>query len=382
MDHSFLTRLVDLLDRRVPVALCTVVGAVGSTPQDAGAKMAVLPDLDILGTIGGGCVEAEVRRRAVRLLEQGRNEVMHFRLDSDYGWDDGLICGGSLTVLVESLRDGRWADLFRRVRDGRSARRGLVLATVVRRGGECPADRYVFEPGDPVPGAIAGLVGAEESSAAVEKAVRRARPASVRRDPAGRGVVGRGSAAEDSVADEVFFEPVLPRKRLVIAGAGHVGQALAGIAAMLEFEVWVIDDRDTYASADRFPQADRLLIGDIPRTLAGLDIDADTYVVVVTRGHKHDCDALYAVVRRPAGYLGLIGSRRKIGLIFDNFRAAGVTEEQISAVHAPIGLDIGSRTVAEIAVSIAAELVQVRSRGGAAPPSPTLPQTPGGPTAS
>jgi xanthine dehydrogenase accessory factor len=359
----------------VPAALCTVVAARGSTPQKAGAKMIALGNAEAVGTIGGGCVEAEVRRRAVRLIAEGRAEVAEFSLDSDYGWDDGLICGGSLRVLVEPLSRFTADDvaLLREAVAGRGRGLRRVMATVVRDGPAVSAGRFLLEEaangewrmasGGAIDGAFphSPLATRQSLSTGLAECLRRRKPVSVRLDSGGVAVTGLGEAAESAVAREVFLEPVLPRIRLVIAGAGHVGQALAGLAAGLDFETVVIDDRDGYANPQRFPVADRLIVGDIPRTLADMEIGPGDYVVVVTRGHKNDADALFSVIRKPAGYLGLIGSRRKIKLIFDGFRAAGVPEDAIARVHAPIGLDIGSETVAEIAVSIAAELVAVRA---------------------
>jgi xanthine dehydrogenase accessory factor len=359
--QDFYDRLHEIAARRLPAAICTVVAAHGSTPQEPGAKMAVLDDLSIVGTIGGGCTEAEVTRRAARLIAEDRAELLSFSLDNDYGWDDGLICGGTLHVLVDRLRPEADGPMLGRLVEARRSGKAQVLVTLVRAGGECVSRRFVLEPGSPAPAEVAPLIPAAEFASLMDRCLRRGRPYSHRADAGGRPIALKGAAAEPLVATEIFFEPVLPRCRLVIAGAGHVGQALADLAVMLDFDVVVVDDRETYANAARFPKAEKIIVGDIPRALAEMDVGSSTYVVVVTRGHKHDCDALYAVVRKPAGYLGLIGSKRKIQLIFDTFRREGVCEELIARVFAPIGVEIGSRTPAEIAVSIAAQLVQVRS---------------------
>jgi xanthine dehydrogenase accessory factor len=145
----------------------------------------------------------------------------------------------------------------------------------------------------------------------------------------------------------------------VIAGAGHVGAALAAMARLMDLPVIVIDDRPDFASADRFPAADRR-IGDVETELAKLNLGPHSYAVIVTRGHRRDALALASVIRSDARYIGLIGSRRKIVRIFSDLQADGISPEQLSRVHAPIGLNIGSVTPAEIAVSIAAELIAVR----------------------
>jgi xanthine dehydrogenase accessory factor len=159
---------------------------------------------------------------------------------------------------------------------------------------------------------------------------------------------------------------MLPRVTLFIVGGGHVGQAVAQLAASVDFDIWVLDDRESYACRERFPQARRILVGDIGRTLQELKptaITASTYCLIVTRGHSHDEEALYHLATSPAGYVGMIGSKRKIRLIFDDLAAKGIPQETLARVHAPLGLAIGSQTVPEIAISIVAELIACRNLG-------------------
>ena len=167
----------------------------------------------------------------------------------------------------------------------------------------------------------------------------------------------------------VFREDLGPPPVLLIVGAGHVGQALARLAADVGFRVDVIDDRGDHLSAERFPTVRARHVGDIDAELARYPLDADTFVAVITRGHRHDAAALDRVIRRPHRYVGLIGSRRKVKAIFDELHAAGVGAEALARVHGPIGLDVGAETVPEIALSIAAELVAVR-RGHPGPAGP------------
>lgn len=284
-----------------PAALCVVLRVKGSTPQDPGASMLVRADQSTVGTLGGGCVEAEVRRKAFEMLQRREAGPLEFVLDHDYGWDDGLICGGKMVVGVVPIEDA----------------------------------------------------GAARPYADALAAARRFEPAWF---PV---VVPQGPGHD---AYRIYLE-VPPT--LLIAGAGHVGAALARLAVGLDFRVVVIDDRADCAAPARFDPKVRLIVGDIASTLRDWPIDPSCFVAIVTRGHQHDEAALDAVVRRPAGYLGLIGSRRKGRLIFDDLRARGVTDEQLSRVRTPIGLAINAMTVPEIAVSIAAELVQ-RRRAAAA----------------
>ncbi len=166
-----------------------------------------------------------------------------------------------------------------------------------------------------------------------------------------------------SATQGIAYLPVLPRCRLLIVGGGHVGQAVGNMASELDFDVWVVDDRAEYASRERFPAAERVMVGDINRVLPGLEITPETYCLIVTRGHNHDEEALFHLADRGARYVGMIGSKRKIKLIFDDLLAEGVAPDVLERVHAPVGIDIGSQTVTEIAISILAELIAHRNRG-------------------
>ncbi len=277
--------------------LCAVVAKKGSTPQPPGAALLVREDRTTVGTLGGGCVEAEVIRRAHKeSLATGEARRMAFVLNHDWGWDDGLICGGRMEIAVMPIAPTADVTPYREAIAAARARREAWFPLVVAEEGRTFAYRIRME----------------------------APPT------------------------------------LLIAGAGHVGQALARLATSLDFHVVVVDDREDYASAARFPAPIERVTRSIPAALADWPIDAHTYVVIVTRGHQNDQRALEAVIHRPAAYIGLIGSERKRRLIFDDLIRQGVAPERLDAVHSPIGLPIHAVTVPEIAVSIAAELIQHR----------------------
>ena len=166
---------------------------------------------------------------------------------------------------------------------------------------------------------------------------------------------------------QVMFERHEPPATLVIAGGGHIGKALATIAGLCGFSVVVVDDRPDYANEERFPEADRVLCGDFAEVLRGLPIDANTYIVTVTRGHKHDEESLRQVVESAAAYVGMIGSKRRAAAVLQHLIDGGLDTEAVRRVHTPIGLDIGAETPEEIAVAIMAEVVKVR-RGGSGRP--------------
>jgi xanthine dehydrogenase accessory factor len=275
-------------------ALCTIVRTRGSTPQEKGAAMLVLEGGKTLGTLGGGCVEAEVRTRALRLMQERQSRLLTFRLDQDYGWDDGLVCGGIMDIAVQVIDSAATAAPLQQLRDEMIANHEAVWTIEV-------ADEH-------------------------------------------------GQTAK-------FEIPISPTPMLLIAGAGHVASALARIVN--GFHVTVIDDRADYASPHRFPGV-RCVVGDIEQELKRFPIDHQTYIVIVTRGHRHDAAALAAVVQSPAKYVGLIGSKHKIRTILRELHRQGISREILVKVHAPIGLKIGAVTPAEIAVSIAAEIIAIR----------------------
>jgi xanthine dehydrogenase accessory factor len=238
-------------------ALVTVVATEGSTPQKAGAKMVVYPDGRIVGTIGGGCVEAEMTWRARQVIDTGRAQLASYDLTPDQAGEDGLVCGGRM---------------------------------------------------------------------------------------------------------QVFIEPMVGTPTLCLFGAGHVAQPLARIAKMSGFRVEVADDRVKFANPERFPEADRIVVEDLAVAASQLTLDANTYAVVVTRGHKGDTEALASILGKGLRFVGLLGSRAKLVHVAAALEERGVAREEIAKIHCPLGLSIGAATPEEIAVSILAELIAVRHR--------------------
>ncbi|HLQ45725.1 MAG TPA: XdhC family protein, partial [Planctomycetaceae bacterium] len=289
-----------------------------------------------------------------RLLDEGQTELLVFNLDSDYGWDDGLICGGRMKMLVDPVRCEFDFSYYRRLLDVITAGAGCTEAIVLdpdKVGGHA-ADRYLIDERGDVLATAGRTFLSDQSSSATQL------PAAI-----GQHLHPLSQRPRPYVAGGVSFLPHLCRCRLLIVGAGHVGQKVGELAAACDFDLWVLDDREQYCNAERFPQAKRLIVGDIDTALSGLEIDHDTYCLIVTRGHQHDEEALYHLAETPARYVGLIGSHRKIKMIFEDLLREGVSREALSRVHAPLGFDIGSQTVPEIAVSIVAELIAHRNLG-------------------
>ena len=345
--RNLLRQLLDATAQGRPVAWCRLVETRGSTPQKAGVAMLVFADGSQAGTLGGGCVEAEVKRRAIGILNDGEAQIITFQLDNDYGWDDGLICGGRMQVLVEPLRKSvlpeYFALLHQLLADGAGCCEAVVF-DAEKSGLTAPAG-YLFD----ASGSLIASLHAQNETQAPPEVVEHMQPLSDRPRPNAR--------------QGVAYLPILPRCRLVIVGAGHVGQAVGNLAVDVDFDVWVVDDRQEFVSRERFPRAERLIAGDIERVLPELEITPDTYCLIVTRGHNHDEEALYHLCNRGARYVGMIGSRRKIKLIFDDLLAEGIAPAVLATVYAPVGMDIGSQTVPEIAISILAELIAHRNLG-------------------
>jgi xanthine dehydrogenase accessory factor len=349
--REVLGELTAALDRRLPCVYCAVVETRGSTPQKAGAAMLVYADGTQAGTLGGGCVEAEVKRRALHgLNEAGRPAIHAFCLDDDYGWDDGLICGGRMTILADPLgANGAHLDqasrYYYQLKSFAEGGAGFTESVVIGDAADLPlGDRYLFD----ATGAPATHLAERP---AWEKVTPHLAPLSSRPQPGTR--VG------------IAYLPTLPRVTVFLVGGGHVGQAVARLASDVGFDIWVLDDRDRFVSAERFPTASRRLVGDIGTTLRDLapTLTASTYAVILTRGHSHDEEALYHLARTSCGYVGMIGSKRKIRMIFEDLVAKGIPEDALTRVHAPLGYNIGSQTVPEIAVSIVAELIACRNAG-------------------
>jgi len=348
--REVLAELTAALNRRLPCVYCAVVETRGSTPQKAGAAMLIYGDGSQAGTLGGGCVEAEVKRRALHdLNESGRPAIHTFCLDDDYGWDDGLICGGRMTILADPLANSTHLDratrYYHQLRTFAECGAGFTESIVIGDAAGLPlGDRYLFD----AAGAPASHLA---ESPAWDVVSAQLAPLASRPQPATRA----GFA----------YLPTLPRVTVFLVGGGHVGQAVARLASEVGFDIWVLDDRDRFVSPERFPTASRRLVGDIGTTLRDLasSLTASTYAVILTRGHSHDEEALYHLARTDCGYVGMIGSKRKIRMIFEDLVAKGIPEEALARVHAPLGYNIGSQTVPEIAVSIVAELIACRNAG-------------------
>ncbi|MGH2377381.1 MAG: XdhC family protein [Candidatus Limnocylindria bacterium] len=350
------TRMAELEREGRRYALCTVVRTVGSTPQVVGAKM-VVDDLGrIAGTLGGGCVEGDAFDEAKRVIGTSDGSLREYELTEELAWDTGLVCGGTMWISIEpgerALRLGE-RELLGDLLVASTGGKPVALATLLRKRGR------EFEPAGKLFVETDGRTGGTLGESALDERARAAAAEALR----------QGTARVVALTDdtELLVEPVLGKPRLVITGGGHVGLALARMASQLDYEVAVIEDRAEFATRERFPEGVEVLHADMVEALSTMPIGWNTFIVVATRGHKLDSHCLRAAVKTQARYVGLLGSRRKTILIERMLRDEGVPEERIRAVRAPIGLDLGGRTPAEIALSILAELSAERYGGSAQP---------------
>ena len=340
-------RLLELIKAGEPVVMAQVISTEGSTPQVPGAIALFTRNGLVAGTVGGGMAEAKTQKAAERALRTGRSTLLFFDLAGEIHLEADGICGGRMRLLIDSA-PGRDRGIFAAAARAALGRRSGLLAVVLNPspGAGGVSIRRAWIPAA-LPASRLKAAGLTRFRAEAAAALAEMKPRLT--------AVGRGW---------IYLEPRLPVPRLLIAGAGHVGLAVARLGALLGFAVEVIDDRPEFASRARFPEAERITVGDPAGELARAAVDEGTFIVLVTRGHRHDAAALRACIRRPAGYIGMIGSARKVRLLSGEFLARGwATAAEWDRVHTPIGLPIGSRTVEEIAVSIAAELVAVRNGG-------------------
>lgn len=340
-------RVLEFIDSGRPFAMALVLNAAdGSTPQKAGVRAVIDGTGKIWGTIGGGFVEGQAQQYAVDACKSGKPILFDFHLDNAYSREAGAICGGNMRILVDpTAAEDR--DFYARVAEAiRQRQRGVILTTAHTTAHTEVTSQWFPQEEIPVDAAFPGADN-------IRSCLARETPQ----------LFVERSESPDAVT-EVLVEPMIPKPILLIAGGGHVGQALATQASLVDFDVTVIDDRPEFTDQALFPEGATTCCGDIPKQIAALSTTADTYIVIVTRGHKLDAETLDACIHAPVAYVGMIGSKRKVALLRENFAESGLaTQEEFDRVFSPIGLDIGAVTVPEIAASITAELIAVRRKG-------------------
>ena len=366
---KFYEELKALLDAEKAVAVATIIESKGATPREVGAKMVVLDEGQMVGTVGGGCGEAQVLWDAVRVLRQGPPMISRVDLTGEINDLSPTNCGGIMDVFIDRFRPAEERgvgltarEAVDRIMDALGRAIPAVLATVV--GGYA---RRLPLGSKAVVLADGTVHGFPESDPLRPTLVAKAQEALARGESWRVGLelpdVPRGAATAGEPALDLYLEVVAPPAHLVIVGAGHIAVPLAKIGKLLDFEVTVLDDRSAFANPQRFPEADHVIAANIEKTLQDFPVTPQCHFVLVTRGHQLDEEALRCVLGRGAGYIGMIGSRRRVGEVKRHMGELGFGKELTDQIYAPIGLDLGAETPGEIAVAIAAEIVNLR-RGG------------------
>jgi len=350
------------MDEGETLAIATIVSTLGSTPREVGARMVITSSGEILGTVGGGCGEAEVLREAVQVIRSRKPATVRVELMDDIESNSPAVCGGILNVFIDpwwqdtlSPVCGKLAEELAQIADAGAAG---VMATVVR-----AEHGNNVETGDKCLIRDGALKAGNIRDEALRQAILKEAEDLLRREES-RQVTLELPGTGNKCA--VFFDVLPATRKAIIVGAGHLAIPLVKFAKILGFHITVLDDRILYANRERFPDADDVLVGDMAETLGRMEITPQTYVVLITRGHQFDEPCLRAILHSPAKYIGMIGSRRRIKACFIRFRdEEKIPEELLKKVYAPIGLDIRAESPEEIALAIVAEMVKVR-RGGTA----------------
>jgi xanthine dehydrogenase accessory factor len=338
--------ILSALEHEDVVMLATIISTSGSTPAAAFSKMLIRgAGTSSVGTVGGGCMEGDVLEAAKRLVHRKQAQVLTFHL-SETEMIQGLICGGSLDILIEPLTrfdTPLVAEIITRCGNGEDS----VIATFLDDAGITKWKHLVGATEKQMVEFLCGLPDLQLNSdglRAVASKVLHRNETQVLTLPGGR----------------LFLEPLAGMPELLIFGGGHVSRYISSVASLAGFRVTVIDDRPQFANPRRFPEAERTLAVEFYEAFTMLSVKASTYIVIVTRGHRSDEELLEQAVKTPARYIGMIGSKRKVLSTYGHLVERGVSVAALAKVHAPMGIEIGAVTAEEIAVSVVAEMIRVR----------------------
>jgi xanthine dehydrogenase accessory factor len=342
--------IVRVLERKEKGALATLITRVGSAPRAVGAKYLIKRDGASVGSIGGGCVEAEVWQEAQKVMEKGERRILHFDLTPERLAEGGLICGGNIDIFLEPLQE-EFLTIYQEAARIRQRGGAAILATLISVDETFPkgeGSKILMKTSGENIGFLLGGVELENSiSREGEDLLKEKKPKVM-------------VLSSENRKMEILLEPIFSEPTVYIFGGGHVSEQLVPLAKKVHFKVAVIDDREMFANRTRFPEADEVIVSEFEKCFNQLHIDETSYIVIVTRGHLYDGFVLKQAVKTQARYIGMIGSKKKIRILYQNLMKEGITKETLTRVYAPIGIDINSETPEEIAISIVAELIKVR----------------------
>jgi xanthine dehydrogenase accessory factor len=342
---EFYKTLVEQFEKKISVVNATVISRSGSGPREPGATMLILPDGRTVGTIGGGALEAQIVNSTKSVFKNATSLCETVLLTEEHASEEGMLCGGKVEILVNHIdaSDELLQKLFRDVLHKLKHSQPVLLITSISDKTDYVHTGVGFISPDTFQQGNLIMSGVDQKT--LESKVSETTPS----------LIGDKTL-------RYFYQPLHPPDKVYIFGAGHIGEALAPICAHVDLYPIIVDDRKAFANKDRFPDAaDIRVIDTYTDALKNLFIDEKSYLVIVTRGHVHDQTVLAQALGTKAKYIGMIGSRKKRDTIYAALKDSGVTDKELKRVHCPIGLDIGALTPAEIAVSIAAEIIAVRA---------------------
>lgn len=320
----------ECIDNGKKGAIATLITREGSAPRNAGAKMFVGEDGKVFETIGGGGLEYKVQLQAIESMGTKYPQLIEVRLDAEEITSDEDICGGVVEVFLEPVLK-RHYEIYTRIDEvERRGEKGILITSFNGKYEKTLIEEDLTVTGDSLDVDIDSFLNDNVNNLAPQ------------------------------VNDETLIETIHPSPVVYVFGAGHVAQYITPLADTVGFQVTVIDDREEFVTRERFPNANELIIDDFKGVFKGLNFTGEEYVVIVTRGHQNDKDVLEESLQKDTKYIGMIGSKTKVGMILDYMKESGYDEEKVDEVHSPIGLSISADTPQEIAVSIVGELIQVR----------------------
>ncbi|MEZ4768617.1 MAG: XdhC/CoxI family protein [Caldilineales bacterium] len=313
---------------------------LGFRPRPVGAKIAATGDGRFSGSVSAGCVEGAVLEQCAGVIQSGQPRLLTFGVADEEAWGVGLACGGTIRVYVEPF--SAWEPVFASLVERLEANKPLAIVTAL----DGPAGKLLVAPDGQTVGPLdLGSHTAAAVSAAQEKLNS-----------------GRGGTVQLSDGRTVFVEVYPKVARLIIVGAVHIAVPLIDLARTLGYYTIIVDPRQAFATRERFPRADEIVNGWPEDVLPGMELDDSAHIVVLTHDPKIDDPAMQASLPSAARYVGALGSRRTNQQRRERLLAAGISQETLARLHAPIGLPLGGRSPEEIALSILAEIVQVRNK--------------------
>jgi xanthine dehydrogenase accessory factor len=347
-------KIIELFEMNRFSVLATIISRSGSAPRDVGTKFLILEDGSFVGTIGGGILENAVLEESKKVFASRLPECFSYSLEGTDISGPEMLCGSDMELFLEPLSPDNLNHLhiFKEIMD--IIRRGGsgILATVIDPGrwylGQIP--KMFLRTNGQKMGSLLGIQEIEESiMGMMNQLLKEKQPVTLKcKDDEGNRL-------------DIFVEPVISDPILYLFGGGHVSGQVVPLANRVGFKVVVIDDRPEFSMSEIFPEAEEVHNYPFESVMDRLPINESSYIVIITRGHSYDKEVLVQALKTPAVYIGMIGSRRKLSIIYNKLLEEGFTKEQLDQVHSPIGIKIGAETPEEIAVSIVAELIKVRA---------------------